>query len=185
MAGAHHRVWGCARACAGMVSEFLTVRTHARRLRRTRYCATGKPRRFAALFHRCASARTAVRCRFDSPPAATYIPRHVVAYPPDTFRLHSALPPVPRRASAVRHGLDSRDQARRLPHDGPRSGRFTYAQKVPEVVALVREMHGQRQSLRQIAKTLAAQGYLTGGGRPYTATAVQKMLRGVRSKIES
>jgi hypothetical protein len=49
---------------------------------------------------------------------------------------------------------------------------------VPEVVALVRELHGQRQSLRQISKTLAAHGHLTGGGRPYTATAVQKMLRG-------
>jgi hypothetical protein len=51
-------------------------------------------------------------------------------------------------------------------------------QKVPEVVALVRELHGQRQSLRQISKTLAADGHLTGGGRPYTATAVQKMVRG-------
>jgi hypothetical protein len=56
-------------------------------------------------------------------------------------------------------------------------GRFAYAQKVPEVVELVRELHGQRQSLRQISKTLAARGHLTGGGRPYTATAVQKMLR--------
>lgn len=61
---------------------------------------------------------------------------------------------------------------------GRGSGRFTYAMKVPEVVALVRELHGQRQSLRQISKTLAAQGHLTGGGKPYTATAVQKMLRG-------
>ena len=60
---------------------------------------------------------------------------------------------------------------------GRGSGRFTYAQKVPEVVALVRELHGQRQSLRQISKTLAAQGHLTGGGRPYTATAVQMVLR--------
>jgi DNA invertase Pin-like site-specific DNA recombinase len=48
---------------------------------------------------------------------------------------------------------------------GRGSGRFTYAQKVPEVVALVRELHGQRQSLRQISKTLAAQGHLTGGGK--------------------
>jgi hypothetical protein len=39
------------------------------------------------------------------------------------------------------------------------------AQKVPEVVALVRELHGQRQSLRQISKTLAAQGHLPGGRR--------------------
>ena len=44
------------------------------------------------------------------------------------------------------------------------SGRFAYAQKVPEVVALVRELHGQRQSLRQVSKTLASQGHLTGGG---------------------
>ena len=58
------------------------------------------------------------------------------------------------------------------------SGRFPYAQKVPQVVALVRELHRQRQSLRQISKTLASQGHLTGGGNPYTATAVQKMLRG-------
>jgi hypothetical protein len=35
----------------------------------------------------------------------------------------------------------------------------------------VRELHGQRQSLRQISKTLAAQDHLTGGGRPYTGTA--------------
>jgi DNA invertase Pin-like site-specific DNA recombinase len=60
---------------------------------------------------------------------------------------------------------------------GRGSGRFAYAQKVPEVVALVRELHGERQSLRQISKTLASQGHLTGGGKPYTATAVQKMLQ--------
>jgi hypothetical protein len=67
---------------------------------------------------------------------------------------------------------------RKIAAGGRGSGRFAYAQKVPEVVALVRELHGQRQSLRQISKTLAAHGYLTGGGRPYTATAVQKTLRG-------
>jgi DNA invertase Pin-like site-specific DNA recombinase len=67
---------------------------------------------------------------------------------------------------------------RKIAAGGRGSGRFTYAQKVPEVVALVRELHGQQQSLRQISKTLAAHGHLTGGGRPYTATAVQKMLRG-------
>jgi DNA invertase Pin-like site-specific DNA recombinase len=67
---------------------------------------------------------------------------------------------------------------RKVAAGGRGSGRFTYAQKVPAVVALVRELHGQRQSLRHISKTLAAQGHLTGGGKPYTATAVQKMLRG-------
>jgi DNA invertase Pin-like site-specific DNA recombinase len=54
---------------------------------------------------------------------------------------------------------------RKIAAGGRGSGRFAYAQKVPEVVALVRELHGQRQSLRQISKTLAAQGHLTGGGR--------------------
>jgi hypothetical protein len=50
----------------------------------------------------------------------------------------------------------------------------------PELSAsLIRkDVAGPRQSLRQISRTLAAQGHLTGGGRPYTATAVQKMLRG-------
>jgi len=67
---------------------------------------------------------------------------------------------------------------RKVAAGGRGSGRFTYAQKVPEVVTLVHELHGQRQSLRQISKTLAAQGHLTGGGKPYTATAVRKMLRG-------
>ena len=67
---------------------------------------------------------------------------------------------------------------RKVAAGGRGSGRFTYAQKVPEVVALVRELHGQRQSLRQISKALAAQGHLTGGSKPYTATAVRKMLRG-------
>src|SRR6516225_5105077 len=62
---------------------------------------------------------------------------------------------------------------RKIAAGGRGSGRFAYAQKVPEVVALVRELHGQRQSLRQISKTLAAHGHLTGGGRPYTVTAVQ------------
>jgi hypothetical protein len=66
----------------------------------------------------------------------------------------------------------------RIAAGGRGSGRFAYAQKVPQVVALVRELHGKRQSLRHISKTLAAQGHLTGGGKPYTATAVQKMLRG-------
>jgi hypothetical protein len=66
---------------------------------------------------------------------------------------------------------------RKIAAGGRGSGRFTYAMKVPQVVALVRELHGQQQSLRQISKTLAAQGHLTGGGKPYAASAVQNMLR--------
>jgi hypothetical protein len=54
---------------------------------------------------------------------------------------------------------------RKIAVGGRGSGRFAYPQKVPQVVALVRELHGQRQSLRQISKTLASQGHLTGGDR--------------------
>jgi len=67
---------------------------------------------------------------------------------------------------------------RKRAETGKCEGRMSYAEARPEIVALVRELHGQRQSLRQISKTLASQGHLTGGGKPYTATAVQKMLRG-------
>ena len=45
---------------------------------------------------------------------------------------------------------------RKVAAGGRGSGRFPYAQKVPEVVALARELHGQRQSLRQMSKTPAA-----------------------------
>jgi hypothetical protein len=44
--------------------------------------------------------------------------RNDVAYPPAAFRLHPALPAIPRRPSPQRPRLASRDQARRLPHDG-------------------------------------------------------------------
>jgi hypothetical protein len=59
---------------------------------------------------------------------------------------------------------------------GRGSGRFTYAQRVPATVALAKELHGQRMSLREISAALAAQGHVTGGGKPYTASAVQTML---------
>jgi hypothetical protein len=44
-------------------------------------------------------------------------------------------------------------------------------------VAIARELHGQRISLRKISAALAARGYVTAGGKPYVATAVQAMLR--------
>jgi hypothetical protein len=52
---------------------------------------------------------------------------------------------------------------RKVAAGGRGGGRFPYAQKVAEVVALVRELHGQRQSLRQMSKTLA--------GRPMACQA--------------
>src|SRR5262249_34825945 len=55
-------------------------------------------------------------------------------------------------------------------------GRKSYAELGPEVVALAKEMHGRRMSLRKISAALAEQGHLTAGGKPYVATAVQAML---------
>jgi DNA invertase Pin-like site-specific DNA recombinase len=49
---------------------------------------------------------------------------------------------------------------RKIAAGGRGSGRFAYAQKVPEVVALVRELHGQRQSLRQSLVASAARNGL-------------------------
>jgi DNA invertase Pin-like site-specific DNA recombinase len=59
---------------------------------------------------------------------------------------------------------------------GKCGGRKTYAEARPEVVALAREMHGQRMSLRKISAALAAQGHMTATGKPYVASAVQAMV---------
>jgi DNA invertase Pin-like site-specific DNA recombinase len=59
---------------------------------------------------------------------------------------------------------------------GKCGGRKSYAEARPEVVALAKELRGQRMSLRKISAALAARGYVTAGGKPYVATAVQAML---------
>src|SRR5262245_48359578 len=59
---------------------------------------------------------------------------------------------------------------------GKCGGRKTYAEAKPEVVALAKELHGQGVSLRKISAELATRGYVTAGGRPYVASAVQAML---------
>jgi DNA invertase Pin-like site-specific DNA recombinase len=59
---------------------------------------------------------------------------------------------------------------------GKCGGRKSYAEARPEVVALARELRGQRMSLRKISAALAGRGYVTAGGKPYVATAVQAML---------
>jgi hypothetical protein len=46
----------------------------------------------------------------------------------------------------------------------------------PETVALAKELHGKRMSLRKIAAELAARGHLTAYGKPYVASAVQSIL---------
>ena len=44
------------------------------------------------------------------------------------------------------------------------------------MVALAKELHRQRMSLRKISAVLAKLGHVTGGGKPYTATNVRTML---------
>jgi DNA invertase Pin-like site-specific DNA recombinase len=61
---------------------------------------------------------------------------------------------------------------------GKCEGRRSYAESKPETVALAKELHGQRMSLRKIAAELAARGHLTAYGKPYVASAVQRMLLG-------
>src|SRR5215472_17354996 len=60
---------------------------------------------------------------------------------------------------------------------GKCGGRKSYAEARPDVVLLAKQMHDDGMSLRDISAALAEQGYLTAGGRPYVASAVQAMLR--------
>jgi hypothetical protein len=53
---------------------------------------------------------------------------------------------------------------------------------VPETVTLAKELRADGLSYRKIAAELAARGHLTGGGKPHTASAVQKMLEHQKRK---
>jgi DNA invertase Pin-like site-specific DNA recombinase len=59
---------------------------------------------------------------------------------------------------------------------GKCGGRKSYAEARPEVVALAKELRARRMSLRKISGELAGRGYITAGGKPYVASAVQAML---------
>jgi DNA invertase Pin-like site-specific DNA recombinase len=59
---------------------------------------------------------------------------------------------------------------------GKLGGRKSLAETRPETVALVKELHAGGLSYRRIAAELAARGHLTSSGRPYMASAIQKML---------
>jgi DNA invertase Pin-like site-specific DNA recombinase len=65
---------------------------------------------------------------------------------------------------------------RKIAAGGRGSGRFTYAMKVPETVALAKELHAEAMTLRKICVALAERGHLTSGGKPYGPNAVMKML---------
>jgi DNA invertase Pin-like site-specific DNA recombinase len=60
-------------------------------------------------------------------------------------------------------------------------GRRSHAELRPEVVALAKQLRrsrpkGGQRSLREVSAELAAQGYTTPSGKPYSASAVQSML---------
>lgn len=57
-------------------------------------------------------------------------------------------------------------------------GRYGYRVEAPEAVAAARELRARGLSLRAISAALADRGLLTGGGKPYNATSVAKMLSG-------
>jgi DNA invertase Pin-like site-specific DNA recombinase len=65
---------------------------------------------------------------------------------------------------------------RKIAAGGRGSGRFTYAMKVPETVALAKQLHGEVMTLRKICAALAERGHVTSGGKPYGPNAVMKML---------
>jgi DNA invertase Pin-like site-specific DNA recombinase len=65
---------------------------------------------------------------------------------------------------------------RKKAETGECGGRRSYAEAHPEVVALAKQLSGQRMSYRKISAELAARGHLTATGKPHVASAIQTML---------
>jgi DNA invertase Pin-like site-specific DNA recombinase len=55
-------------------------------------------------------------------------------------------------------------------------GRKPYAESRPDTVARAKELHGKGLTYRKISEKLAEQGHVTGRGKPYAKSAVQKMI---------
>jgi hypothetical protein len=83
-------------------------------------------------------------------------------------------------AVALRQAKASRDRKR--VSTGKVEGRKSHAERDPGLVALARQLaapppgYARRPSLRKVAGELAARGYVTSLGKPYSASAVQSML---------
>jgi DNA invertase Pin-like site-specific DNA recombinase len=65
--------------------------------------------------------------------------------------------------------------------NGKCEGRKSYLERDPELVCQARRLHrrspkGQRRSLREVARELAARGYVNKSGRPYSASCIRSML---------
>jgi DNA invertase Pin-like site-specific DNA recombinase len=78
------------------------------------------------------------------------------------------------KSRLVRKLREARERKRT--ETGKCEGRKSYAQVRPEVVALAKELRSGGMSLRKISAELATRGHLTGGGKPYVASAVRAML---------
>jgi DNA invertase Pin-like site-specific DNA recombinase len=68
----------------------------------------------------------------------------------------------------------ARDRKREA--NGKCEGRKSYAEGLPDTVALANELQARGLSYRKIAAELAAQGHVTRTGKPHVASAIQKML---------
>jgi DNA invertase Pin-like site-specific DNA recombinase len=59
---------------------------------------------------------------------------------------------------------------------GKCEGRKSYIEAMPETVAAAKQLASEGLSYRKISAALAAQGHVTGSGKPHVASAIQKML---------
>jgi DNA invertase Pin-like site-specific DNA recombinase len=59
---------------------------------------------------------------------------------------------------------------------GKMGGRKSHAELRPNVVALAKQLRKRQKSLREISRELAARGYLSKSGKPFTARSVSNML---------
>jgi DNA invertase Pin-like site-specific DNA recombinase len=78
------------------------------------------------------------------------------------------------KARLVKKLRDARD--RKKAETGKCGGRRSYAEAMPETVALAKQLRTDGLSYRSISAELTARGHVTGGGKPHAASAVQKML---------
>ncbi len=65
---------------------------------------------------------------------------------------------------------------RKRSETGKCEGRRSYAEAMPDTVALAKQLHAGGLSYRKIAAALAEQGHVTGSGKAHVASAIQKML---------
>jgi DNA invertase Pin-like site-specific DNA recombinase len=78
------------------------------------------------------------------------------------------------KASLVAKLKAARDRKKAV--TGKCGGRRSYFEARPDVVALAKKLSAGGLSLRKISVELKAKGYVTGGGKPYVASAVRAML---------